>query len=188
MPLLLLFFLFIVNLKISKNVNFTFTSITIKGFDNTKESVLINKNFDEILSTWNDHDLAYLDYFKEDYDKHGDIALFTWNDWMDINKIIEYDINGDGENESIIELCGIGGNHCPHKIVIIKDDSIIFKYQGARPLGIKPSEDNNGFYISWASAESLLDNGWCCPAWETKTKFVFTNNKFIPVSEEKIYY
>ncbi len=104
-----------------------------------------------------------------------------------------FDVDDDGVDEMILAVCGDGGNHCPHKVIIIKGDKIIFstKAGGTGPR-IVTSGTSNGFYLQWAPWQpgdgGIWDVGLCCLPGYMKTRFVYEDGKFIPVYEQEVLY
>ncbi len=161
-----------------------------EDYKNISQSLKSEKSWDEITEINkncgenNDEDCGYLKQMYENFNEFPDFAPYYLPTYS-IN-VKKFDLDGDGIKEIIIYSCGIGGNHCPHKVDIIKNDSIIFSSSliGAQ---IYPTDSNNGFYLDWYS-EDNLSNGYCCPSGHIRTRFIFENNKFIPILEQEVYY
>lgn len=95
----------------------------------------------------------------------------------------------DGKDETIIFLCGVGSNHCPHRIIIVKDQEIIFSVSaGLTGLNFSKTETGNGFYMHWVPTEGKWDRGLCCPLGYVKIRFVYDKGKFLPVYEQEVLY
>jgi hypothetical protein len=128
--------------------------------------------------------------FKEQLTEYGELAQRFLPNYY-ITSIKKFDVDNDGENETIIGICS-GGNHCPDKIIIVKDDTIIFTtHAGAVGPKVTKSNTSNGFYVEWApwlNDGSKWDTGLCCLPGHMKTRFIFENDKFIPVYEQEVLY
>ncbi len=104
-----------------------------------------------------------------------------------------FDADNDGVDEMILAVCGEGGNHCPHEVIIIKGDKIIFSTRaGGTGPRIVTSDTPNGFYLQWAPWQpgdgGIWDVGLCCLPGYMKTRFVYEDGKFIPVYEQEVLY
>lgn len=104
-------------------------------------------------------------------EEYGDLASrFLFED--QIMWVRYADVDMDEKEEKIIGICGLFGNGCPHEILIVKGDNIIFS--------IEADESNvftlgyNGFYII------CNDN--------TATRFDYNkeNGKFVPSATKDI--
>lgn len=165
------------------------TNITLSkdDYSNAHEDLPAIKSIEEITSETNGRITSESLIYQETLAKYGDFGIRFFPTYYPFIK--NFDVDADGKDEKVVYLCGIGGNHCPHKIVIVKDDKIIFSVSaGMTDLGLSPSETNNGFYVEWVPT----DNGWvyglCCPPGFVKTRFVYTNNEFIPIYEQTHMY
>jgi hypothetical protein len=132
-----------------------------------------------------DQDCGYVDQIVENYNEYEDFSPY----YLPSSTIIvkEFDVDADGNNEKIIYGCGLGGNHCPHKVDVIKNNKIIFSVNGVNIADIKPVETGNGFYLNWHDDDDL-GGGYCCPSGYVRTKFVYQDNRFIPILEQKVNY
>lgn len=99
--------------------------------------------------------------------------------------VLEFDMDGDGQNEEAVMVSNDDGNHPPQEALIIKNDEIIFS-AGNNTLQphIMEAEDNNGFLLKWTSWDQVK-NGQCCPTGHMLTQFTYKNGAFIPVSEKE---
>lgn len=138
---------------------------------------------------------APLDYYpfkslhEEQYDEYGDIVLGFLADGYYFTNYQEFDVTGDGQLEVIIDICGIGGNHCPHKTIVVSDDKIIFSTSpGVIYSGIKPANNRNGFYLYWTPSSGSWDYPFCCPPGYMKTRFIYKEKEFVPVYEQEGIY
>lgn len=125
--------------------------------------------------------------YKQEIKEYGDLATrFLPSKSVDVKK---FDVDNDGKDETIIFLCGVGGNHCPHRIVIVKDNKIVFSVStGLTDLNISKTETGNGFYVHWVPTEGKWDRGLCCSLGYMKTRFVYDGGKFKPVYEQEVLY
>ncbi len=129
--------------------------------------------------------------FEEQLDTYGELARRYLPDYY-ITDIKKFDIDGDKKVESIISLCG-GGNHCPDRVIIVKDGRTIFStIAGVVGPKVVASPTSNGFYVEWAPHHvndgSKWDVGLCCIPGYIKTRFVFSGGKFTPVYEQEVLY
>ncbi len=115
--------------------------------------------------------------FTEQIDTYGDLARrFLPHDLVE--SVEEFDVDNDGMDEQIIGICGLWGNGCPHKILIVRNDSVIFE-TSARKIIRTPS--GNGFTLVW---QKEYKN----PYGDMRTRFVFEGGKFMPVYEQEVKY
>lgn len=168
----------------------TTISISPENYSNDVKSLGEKKSWEKILEENTicgdnkNEDCGFLETIKQNYNDYKDLAsIYLPADSIYTEK---FDVDGDNKNETIVFSCGIGGNHCPHSVDIIKDNKIIFS-ASLNGVNIKPAETKNGFYLEWNNDEDL-SSGYCCPRGYVKTKFVYENNKFIPVLEQEVYY
>lgn len=137
----------------------------------------------------NDGDIAndQKDYFVKNIEEYGDIAsrfLIPENGVLGAEKV---NIDMDQELETVVRFCAYTANRCPHKIIIIKGDNVIFSTTaGYRNLDIRKLENGAGFYVIWQTEENSksLDK----ENMFYKTKFIKVDGKFSPVSEEYVTY
>ena len=128
--------------------------------------------------------------YKDQIKQYGDFARRFIPEGYTIVGLEKFDVDGDGKNETIISLCGTGGNHCPHEIILIKNNKIIFTaFVGLTGLSLTKNDSGNGFYVHWVPSEGEeWDAGLCCPPGYMKTRFVYENGAFKPVYEQKVLY
>jgi hypothetical protein len=162
----------------------------------TKKTILSNpKTLDQAIAE-NDEDC--MDYEKrgecfgdrqiiENYGEYGDLASrYLPADSIWVNR---FDVDSDGVDEDIVFVCGIGGNHCPHYVQIIKDNKVIFTTDGGGiGISLSPVDSKNGFYLDWRNDDDWANTGFCCARGYVRTRFVYKDDKFIPVLEQKVYY
>lgn len=133
-----------------------------------------------------DWDWLYKDQIKE----YGDLATRFIYEGYTVVGLEKFDVDSDGNKESIIFLCGTGGNHCPHKIIIVKNNKIVFTLDsGLTGLDLVKDDTGNGFFVHWVPSEGdEWDAGLCCPPGYMSTRFVYEKGKFIPIYEQKVMY
>ena len=99
-----------------------------------------------------------------------------------------FDVDKDGKKEKIISLCSVGANHCPDSQLVIKDNTVIFSLVGKLMGGsIDPTATGNGFYANWYTDKDF-EKGLCCSSGNTRTRFIYKDNIFIPIFEQRIGY
>lgn len=102
-------------------------------------------------------------------------------------KTDKFDVDGDGLAETIAytNMTGAadGGSYTSD---IIKGNNIIFSVQEDNSM-IIPADTSNGFYIEWGQVGDP-NAGRCCEEGIKRTRFVFKDNKFIPIYEQEIRY
>ncbi len=83
---------------------------------------------------------------------------------------INFDVDGDGKPEDIL-TANVSMNHTPHVLRIVKDDFVVFKYEGAGVYA-EAVNDNNGFIlgetIDWNKNQTR------------RTYYEFKDGRFIP--------
>lgn len=102
-----------------------------------------------------------------------------------ITSIEAFDVDEDGKPETIIGLCE-WGNHCPHQMYVVKGSRIIFSATDpvGDGIGIEEDQAGNGFYVEWKAEDQVQT--YCCPSGYMKTKFIYKEGSFMPISEERI--
>lgn len=172
----------------------SFPTTTIKlssdDYSNKREKLPATKSLDQIFEGNLNEGFVYKETFTEQIQKYGTLATrFLTNDYIvDLQK---FDVDNDGKDETIVFLCSLGGNHCPHRIMIIKNDMVIFSFSaGLTDRNLIKSETGNGFYLHWVPIET--DTKWdaplCCSPGYMSTRFVYENGKFKPVYEQEVLY
>lgn len=127
-----------------------------------------------------------VDKMRRYYDLFGKVVGSYLPEEIVMNKE-EFDVDGDGINEIIVEITGIDAAAGRTMYAqIIKNSEVIFT-TGARYPKISSTKSGNGFYIEWHKDEHF-DRGECCPAGHIKTRFVYENGKFTPVYEQEVAY
>jgi len=152
-------------------------------FSNKKEKLRPLKSREGILFLAG----IFKESFEGQIDEFGDLARRFLPDYS-ITDIERFDVDNDGKDEAIIGLCS-GGNHCPHEMIIVQDEKIIFSVSaGLTGKTISKTETGNGFYVHWVPTDDKWDEGLCCPIGYMKTRFVFENDTFVPVYEQEVLY
>ncbi len=127
------------------------------------------------------------DHFIKSVEEYGDIASRFLIPENGIMRVEEINIDNDEKPETVVHFCAYTANRCPHKIIITKDNNIIFSTTaGYRNLDIKKSENGLGFYIIWQTEENSKSEG--VREFSHKTKFMKVDGEFSPVSEEYVAY
>lgn len=170
--------------------SFPTKTITLSSddFSNNIEQLPPIKSMEQIIEQDVEIDAPWQWLYKDQIKEYGDLATrFLPDESIDAKK---FDVDKDGKDEMIIFLCGVGGNHCPHHIIVVKDQKIIFSVSaGLTGLNISKTETGNGFYVHWVPAEGKWDDrGLCCSLGYIKTRFVYEGGKFIPVYEQEVLY
>lgn len=170
--------------------SFPTKKIAIEGYNNNILQLPRVKTYEEIKEELRETDYGGITIIEDNIKNYGEIAQIFASGYY-ISKMDESDVDLDGEDEIILTLSLLMANHPPHKIVILKNSNIIFTYEGDyegnKPLSID-SNTNNGFYIEWNQPDDFAEYGYCCSSGHTKTRFVYENNKFKPVWEQRITY
>jgi hypothetical protein len=117
------------------------------------------------------------DSFREQIKLYGDWAR-RFLPMDTITSVEKFDVDNDGLNETIVSTCGLWGNGCPHDVMIVKNNKIIFQTSYGI---IIPSKTGNGFYLEWE--KSYKD-----PHGYILTRFVFEDKQFKPVYEQEVFY
>jgi hypothetical protein len=99
---------------------------------------------------------------------------------------IESDIDNDGEEEQILNICENGSNHCPQYGVIVKGGRVVFSTENVGISRIKPAE-SGGFYVEWIDLDRQMPS-FCCPTGHNSTKFEVRNDVFFPMEEIENFY
>ena len=161
------------------------TTITIstESYSNDIRELPPIKSKEEILA----HQDIYKKRFTEQIEEYGVWATrFLTSDT--IESLEELDIDSDGKSETIIGLCSLGGNHCPHEIIIVRDEKIVFTAYGSVSTNeILPSNTPNGFVLKWANHEQE-NQGFAQPTGYMKTRFEYKDGKFVPVEEKSVQF
>lgn len=176
--------------------SFPTTTVTISSENYSSEisSLPPVKTREEIRKedTTEDGEEFFNEYKDELFSQYGSMAGRFLSEGYAITEIEEFDVDNDGKTEKIISLCGVGGNHCPHEIIIIKNEKIIFSTTaGMTGLELAKSETGNGFYVHWVPTTTEGKWQWrglCCPIGYINTRFVFEEGVFKPVYEQEVIF
>ena len=172
--------------------SFPTTDITISSEDYSNEikDLPLVKSYKEIFKVGSDGKVEWDWLYKDQIKEYGDLAYRFIPEGYTIVGLEKFDVDGDGKDETIISLCGTGGNHCPHQIIVVKANKIIFTLDsGLTGLDLTKNESGVGFYVHWVPSEGEeWDTGLCCPPGYMKTRFVYENGSFKPLYEQKVLY
>lgn len=169
----------------------------VVGGDNTHQSFLLStddfsneiKQLPPIKKLGADYYDVWKEWYIEQIKKYGNLADRFWADGYTITWVKEFDVDSDGKVEKIVGLCSIGGNHCPHEIIVVKDNKQIFSTSaGLTGRDILKTETGNGFYVHWVPTDGKWDRGLCCTLGYQKTRFVYKDGIFMPVYEQEVLY
>lgn len=166
----------------------SFPTTTIKlssdDYSNKREKLPAIKPWDP------NKDFVSKEFFTEQIQKYGTLAARFLSDDYIVN-LQKFDVDSDGELETIVSICSAFGNHCPHKIMVVKNDTVIFSFSaGLTGRNLIKSETGNGFYVHWVPLDegTKWDTGLCCPPGYISTRFVYEKGKFKPVYEQEVLY
>jgi len=116
------------------------------------------------------------------YQKYGSFSTYTLPE-QEIFEVKYFDVDGDNKKETIVHKnfnCRADGGST--SVDIIKDNKIIFSATGDDSI-ILPADTNNGFYIEQRLAD---DSARCCPTGLLRTRFIFSEENFIPIYEQEV--
>lgn len=95
---------------------------------------------------------------------------------------VEYvDVTGDGSDEQIISLTQMGSNVIGAGHIVVKDNQIIFESGLTSFSTFTPAENGKGFLLEWDDNYKKRDGFML-------TKFIYDNEKFVPVYEQQVRY
>lgn len=179
----------------SRSYPTTTLSIDFETFSTSSEPLPSLKTLAEITETnkFETKDVfqeAFYNHAENQIKEYGNLAARFLSEGYDVTNVRKFDINMDGKDELIVSLCGTWGNHCPHEIIVIKDQKIIFSIStGSVGLELEKTDNGNGFYINWVpTTGDEWDYGLCCPPGYISTRFVYEDGNFKPVYEQEIRY
>jgi len=129
-------------------------------------------NQSNLISTFEKYPL-FAGYFLPDYE---------------IDNIDRFDVNKDGFSEFIVYGCPafMAGSACGRIIIVDSKGKLLFDYEN-RGIEIESIKNGNGFYLLAADMEEDME-ATCCTRVKTKIRFVYDNNTFTPVFEQKVVY
>lgn len=167
---------------------YTKTTFDELSFSSEIKKLPKNISMQEVLknmqSNFDSESIDYqMKFIEEGLKKYPNIAgSFAPN--LGVVDVREFDVDGDGVNEKIVttQECGANCNYTDH---IIKGENIIFEEKSYyKYVNINKSIDDNGFYLKWQPPDGIFDDfGSCCAPGYRTTRFIFADDKFIPVSE-----
>ena len=159
------------------------TTITFIDFRNTDEA--LPEMPDEAEWAGLTAEMAvYSAIYVAQYQTYGEIGK-RYAAKMQVIYITEADVTNDGIPEKILGVSDAGGNHPPHWVQIVQNESIIFE-AGVNSFvrDLDPHPTRNGFILKWVDEKHLEGRGLCCPRGYTTTRFVFEDGEFVPVYEQ----
>lgn len=154
------------------------------AFDNMSEYLPPLKSREEILQSVGN----YTNLVQRVLEQDGELARHFLPEEV-ISDVKKFDVDDDGIEEQIISLCSLGSNHCPDKILIVKNERIIFRITGVVNPEITEADTSSGFYLHWSpwrTDGSKWDVGLCCMPGYFKTRFVNIDGEFLPVYEQEV--
>ena len=116
--------------------------------------------------------------------QYGDLARRFVGDagkGLDIYSVKEVDVQKDGIKDTLVSLSLTGANIGGYQDILIRGNQVIFSTKLGSFSTLTPASNGNGFFLQWC------DNFKCFDGYVT-TRFVFEDNKFIPVYEQKTRY
>lgn len=159
---------------------------TIKDYSNEMKP-LKTKSFDEIMQEFSklEPNGWGKTVVEENYRKYGSLAtnyLPTDNIWT----LEKFDVDSDGVAETIVSYNFTGAADAgSYRSDIIKGNNVIFSVEEDNS-SIVPADTTNGFYVEWRSANDPAPR--CCEEGIKRTRFVFRDDKFIPIYEQEVKY
>jgi hypothetical protein len=125
--------------------------------------------------------------YKEDVLEYGDILkrYYSSDDYYHYYIDLEtMDVTADGVPEQIVSFDG-GGTFGIELYEIVQGDKIIAVIDPVsigRGGTVEANPDGNGFSVYWYR-EDMFPGGFCCPAAQMVTKFVYRDGDFKAISE-----
>ncbi len=135
---------------------------------------------DSDMKIWDDSELV------SEFRKYPYFAGYFLPD-LTVDFVDKFDVNKDGLDEYVVYGSSVTMMAKDIRRVIIVDSKgkILFEYYD-RSLEIVSIKDGNGFYLLSAHEEDMEVP--CCARVKIKTRFVYSNNTFTPVYEQKVVY
>ena len=129
-------------------------TLSSNDFSNSSEQLPPTQSIEQILKQDVEKDAPWRWLYDQEIKEYGDLATrFLPSESIDVKK---FDVDKDGKDETIIFLCGVGGNHCPHRIVIVKDKKIVFSVSsGLTDLSISKTETGQNFIYRLRKSSSF---------------------------------
>ncbi|MDP3758678.1 MAG: hypothetical protein Q8Q86_03070 [Candidatus Daviesbacteria bacterium] len=171
------------------------SDITLGGYSNSVRDLPFTMQTEDLFKK---DRFANDSIIQENYREYGQLALR----YLPVNFVSskkELDVNSDGRVETIITLAGVGSAAGRTLFAdIIKDNKVIFRAsddeekidKSKKPglyVWIDPTSTGNGFYVNWHN-DQHYQQGLCCPSGHMKTRFVYKDNKFVPIYEQEVIY
>lgn len=160
--------------------------ITFKGLDTSRRilpPLPTPTEWDEVLRTSG----IFENRYKEDVIKYGDIAK-RYHSIEDENNpsihVVVADVTGDGQSEQVISLSG-GGSYGVDTYEIVQGEEVIAVID-SNSVGVgasfEPNKSGDGFEMIWFR-DDMFPGGYCCPAAQMVTQFIYQDGSFKAVSE-----
>lgn len=116
--------------------------------------------------------------------KYGDLARRFVGEAGELDVIddVRYaDVDNDGSKETLLSLSITGANILDQWDVVVKGSKVIFSTQQGSFSTLTPAKNGNGFFLQW------IDDPWSRDG-HTTTRFIFDDERFIPVYEQQTKY
>jgi|GEM_PF-2730735 len=134
---------------------------------------------------------VFKDRLEDDFKMYGDLAkrYYSSDEYKHLYiKVIEVDLTSDDKLEKVVSFDG-GGTYGIIKYEVIRENKIISTIEPSsvgRSGAFLPDPSENGFTMVWYRDNETFPNGYCCPVTKMITRFVFEENIFKPVYEQRI--
>lgn len=119
---------------------------------------------------------------EEQIQEHGQLARRFLPDEY-IGEVERHDVDGDGEEELLVETYFLGASYTRGHVYVVKDDQIIFSTTDLQ-TEVEPLRFNYGFDINWYDFRKAS----CCPYGYQKIRFLWKNGEFVPAFEQDVRY
>jgi hypothetical protein len=162
------------------------TNITIKEYS-TDIKPLSSIKFAEVIKKIRETETVYGVKMAEDnYRDYGQLAVHFLSEYLVIEGSDDFDVDADGKKENIVTVNSLGrADGGSYTSAIIKDNKIIFSVDEDNS-SIVPADTTNGFYVEWRNPNDISPR--CCEKGYIRTRFVWENNKFVPIYEQEVRY
>lgn len=178
------------NFAISNIANFQsypiISNFEIKNYSSETKDMEF-KSYDEMINKYNTNEPQGFgkSVVEANYKKYGQLSLYYLPEDY-IVSVNEFDVDNDGINEQIVMHNFVGSaDGGSYSTDILKNYKIIFSTTEDNSRIIE-ADNNNGFYIEWNNSKYGYPR--CCEDGFTRTRFVYKDNKFIPVYEQEVRY
>ena len=171
----------------NKSIYQSYPTLNVTISDYSSEiKPLVKKSFDTILKEYKKDEEIFSDArIRENYQTYGALAANYLPDYY-IAYFDEFDVDGDGQNESIVYYNVTGAADAgAYNSDIVKNGRIIFSVKEDN-ASIIPADTDNGFYVEWANRDFGFPR--CCAEGKMRTRFVWRDNEFVPIYEQEVRY